>query len=193
MRKYAASILLVTCLVAGCSVRAPEVQVTGEKTALENQVIGTYQQVADESWMIASTRAADSGQKAQMATEKKEVLEAVQNRKFNKDDIDEFKREGALGENNQGFLELRPLPRLEEDAEYRSLVLRIMNEENRDRKIIYDRVLELNPNASRAGASAVYAVFAKMNIEESAPGTWVQDEDGTWRRKGKESGPGTKK
>lgn len=193
MRNYGLAVALITGLVVGCSVRAPEVQVTGEKTALENQVIGTYQQVADESWMIASTRSADSAQKAQMATEKKEVLDAVQNRKFNKDDIDEFKREGALGENNQGFLELRPLPRLEQDPEYRNLVVRIMNEENRDRKIIYDRVLELNPNASRAGASAVYAVFAKMNIEEAAPGTWIQDEDGTWRRKGKESGSESKK
>jgi len=174
-------------------VRTPEVQVTGEKTALENQVIGTYQQVADESWMIASTRAADSGQKAQMAAEKKEVLEAVQNRKFNKDDIDEFKRDGALGENNQGFLELRPLARLEEDLEYRNLVVRIMNEENRDRKVIYDRVLELNPNAGRAGSAAVYAVFAKMNIEESAPGTWVQAEDGTWYRKAKEAPRAEKK
>ncbi len=183
----------VAGFVVGCSVRAPEVQVTGEKTALENQIIGTYQQVADESWMIASTRAADSGQKAQMATEKKEVLDAVQNRKFNKDDIEEFKREGALGENNQGFLELRPLPRLEQDLEYRNLVVRIMSEENRDRKVIYDRVLELNPNAGRAGSAAVYAVFAKMNIEESAPGTWVQAEDGTWYRKEKETAPAEKK
>ncbi len=193
MKTYGMAALVVASLAVGCSVRVPEVQVTGEKTALENQVIGTYQQVADESWMVASTRAADSGQKVQMATEKKEVLDALQNRRFNKDDIEEFKRDGALGENNQGFLELRPLPRLDEDPEYRSLVVRIMNEENRDRKIIYDRVLELNPNASRAGASAVYAVFAKMNIEEAAPGTWVQDEDGTWRRKGKESGPEGKK
>lgn len=184
---------VVAGLVVGCSVRAPEVQVTGEKTALENQIIGTYQQVADESWMIASTRAADSGQKAEMATEKREVLDAVQNRKFNKDDIDEFKREGAIGENHQGFLELRPLPRLEQDPAYRDLVVRIMTEENRDRRVIYDRVLELNPNAGRAGSAAVYAVFAKMNIEESPPGTWVQGEDGTWYRKGKEAAPAEKR
>ncbi|MBC7186716.1 MAG: DUF1318 domain-containing protein [Calditrichaeota bacterium] len=193
MARHIAAAVLLAGMVVGCSIRAPEVQVTGEKTALENQVIGTYQQVADESWMIASTRAADSDQKAQMATEKKEVLDAVQNRKFNKDDIDEFKRDGALGENNQGFLELRPSSRLDQDAEYRTLVVRIMNEENRDRKIIYDRVLELNPNAGRAGSAAVYAVFAKMNIEESAPGTWVQAEDGTWYRKGKEAAPNEKK
>ncbi|MGQ9559029.1 MAG: DUF1318 domain-containing protein [Candidatus Oleimicrobiaceae bacterium] len=184
---------VVAGLVVGCSVRAPEVQVTGEKTALENQIIGTYQQVADESWMIASTRAADRGQKAEMATEKREVLDAVQNRKFNKDDIDEFKREGAVGENNQGFLELRPLPRLQQDPAYRNLVVRIMTEENRDRRVIYDRVLELNPNAGRAGSAAVYAVFAKMNIEESPPGTWVQGEDGTWYRKGKEAAPAEKR
>lgn len=184
---------VVAGLVVGCSVRAPEVQVTGEKTALENQIIGTYRQVADESWMIASTRAADSGQKVQMATEKKEVLDAVQNRKFNKDDIDEFKREGAVGENNQGFLELRPLPRLGEDLAYRDLVVRIMTEENRDRRLIYDRVLDLNPNAGRAGSAAVYAVFAKMNIEESPPGTWVQAENGNWYRKGKEASPPEKR
>jgi len=98
-------ILVLASLIFHCSVRAPEVTVTGEKTALENQVIGTYELIEGDTWMIASTRGSTKGTSQKMSIDKREVLEATQNRKFNKDDIDEFKQDGVLGENNRGFLE----------------------------------------------------------------------------------------
>ena len=104
--------LLAAIFICGCSVRTPEVQVTGEKTALENQVIGTYEQMQDDSWMVASTRNARNRQQVVLSDEKDTFLEAKQNRAFNEDDVNEFKNDGALGENNLGMLELRPLARL---------------------------------------------------------------------------------
>ncbi len=168
-----------------CSVRTPEVQVTGEKTALENQVIGTYEQMQDDSWMVASTRNANNRQQVVISTEKDAFYEAQQNREFNKDDIEEFKADGALGENNTGMLELRPLARLEEDPEYRKLVVQIMEEENRDRKIMYDRVMQVNTTAGEATPQEVYAVFAKLNRENTAQGCWIQLNDGSWIKKEK--------
>jgi uncharacterized protein YdbL (DUF1318 family) len=135
--------------------------------------------------MVASTRAAQSGQPVKLSLEKKEVLEAVQNRKFNKDDIDEFKRDGALGENNEGFLELRPVARFDSDPDYRNLVTQIMEEENRDRRIIYDRVMEVNPAAGGAGVQKVYSIFAKLNRDDAEAGMWIQQPDGRWLQKGK--------
>jgi len=177
--------LIVGVLLAGCSVRTPEVQVTGEKTALENQVIGTYEQMQDDSWMVASTRSARNRQKVVLSDEKDKFFDARQNREFNQDDVNEFKTDGALGENNKGMLELRPLAKLDNDAEYQKLVTQIMEEENRDRKIMFDRVIQVNTAASEANAGDVYAVFAKLNREESAPGTWIQLPDGKWLKKGK--------
>ncbi|MDZ7262572.1 MAG: hypothetical protein ONB05_10760 [candidate division KSB1 bacterium] len=99
--KKITTLLFFTLLVLNCSVKAPEVKITGEKTALENQVVGTYQQIEEDTWMVASVRASGQQPKVTMSEEKKRVLEAVQNRKFNKDDIDQFKRDGVLGENNR--------------------------------------------------------------------------------------------
>ena len=55
-RKFILMVFLPLTLLR-CSVRAPELNVTGEKTALENQVLGTYQQIESDSWLIASSRA----------------------------------------------------------------------------------------------------------------------------------------
>ena len=183
MKQYIVLLFFVLALCCACSVRTPEVQVTGQKTALENQILGAYQQIEDDSYMVASTRSGTGDKKVVLADEKQKVLDAVQSRKFNNDDIVEFKQDGAVGENNQGFLVLRMLPRLDSDPEYRELVQQIVDEENRDRKIIYDRVLEINPDANKAGQEKVYAVFAKLNKDSSEKGTWIQLTDGTWTKK----------
>ena len=46
-RSFIFVLFLAAIWIAGCSVEAPEVKITGEKTALENQVIGTYEEIAD--------------------------------------------------------------------------------------------------------------------------------------------------
>ena len=183
MKQYIVLMFLILALCCSCSVRTPKVQFTGQKTALENQILGTYEQIEDDSYMVASTRSGTGDEKVALADEKKKVLEAVQSRKFNNDDIVEFKKDGAVGENYQGFLELRPLPKLESYPEYREFVQQIVDEENRDRKIIYDRVLEINPDANKAGQEKVYAVFAKLNRDSSEKGMWIQLTDGTWIEK----------
>ena len=49
--------ILAACL--SCSVRLPEVvNLTGEKTSLEKEILGTYSLMREDTWMAASTRAA---------------------------------------------------------------------------------------------------------------------------------------
>lgn len=177
--------LLLFTVKFHCSVRAPEVTVTGEKTALENQVIGTYELIEGDTWMIASTRGATQGTSQKMSVDKREVLEATQNRKFNKDDINEFKRDGVIGENSRGFLKIRETDHYNNDGKYKRTVDEIMAEENRDREIIYARVLQVNEDAAEAGQEKVYEIFAKLNHDTSEPGTWLQLPDGTWVKKAK--------
>jgi len=175
---------MVVFLVSQCSVKAPEVKVTGEKTALENQVIGTYQQIEQDAWTLASVRAATPGQQPKMSPEKKKVFEAVQGRKFNKDDIDEFKQAGIVGENNQGLLEIRDMKKLASDPDLKARVTKIVATENAYRKIIMDRIVVLNESAAKAGSENVARIFARINQDNSQPGTWIQTDDGKWVRKG---------
>jgi len=167
-----------------CSVKAPEVNITGEKTALENQVIGTYQQIEDDVWTLTSVRSTDSANKPEVSAEKKRVLEAVQGRKFNKDDIDEFLQNGYVGENTQGFLELRDQDKLANDIQLKTRVSKIVENENNFRQTIMERIVLLNEQAAQAGEANVGKIFAKINQDNANVGAWIQIENGEWIKKG---------
>lgn len=168
---------------AACTIHTPEMKFTGEKTALENQILGTYNQVHEDVWMVASVRAANPDSQITLSDEKRAVLSAIQNRDFNKDDIDEFKRDGAVGENAKGLLEIRPLPRLDSDPAYRKLAEDIVAEDNRDRQIIMLRIMDINPAVQATGVSEVEKVFAKLNRDSAKTGEWIQLPEGEWVRK----------
>jgi hypothetical protein len=174
-----------TLMPQQCSVKAPEVQITGEKTALENQVLGTYQQIQNDAFVIASTRSMESGNTATLSSQKQQVLESVQNRKFNKDDIDEFKRAKVVGENNKGFLTVFQTERYNQDLEYKHMVDQLISEENRDREVIYERVIAINELASDTDEKKLDDIFAKLQFDNSEIGTRIQQPDGTWIEKAK--------
>lgn len=171
-----------TVIVAGCSVKPPEVRVTGERTALEQEVLGTYEEMEEDVWMVASTRSSRNKNKARISPEKKKVLEAYRTLKFNKDDVDEFKRKGYIGENNRGFLELRPVKALE-GGEKNQLVSSVVKEQNAARQVILDRMIEVNPKLQEAPLAQVEAEYAQINQEGSVKGTWIQQQNGTWVKK----------
>jgi hypothetical protein len=177
----------LVCLTAAvsCSVRLPEVvNVTGEKTSLEREILGTYSLMREDTWMAASTRApSPPPDSASMSPEKRRSLEALQEQAFNRDDVEEFKRKGWVGESNDGRLALRAPAGTEPGPEDRALVDAILAEENADRAVILGRVVELNDALKRAVPRDVSAVFARMYQDNSPGGTWVQKPDGQWSRK----------
>jgi uncharacterized protein YdbL (DUF1318 family) len=186
MREYPKILLILPLLgfqLLACSIKAPEVRVTGEKTALEKEVIGTYEQMEEDTWMIASTRAAAGEGDVKISPEKQKVLEALKSQKYNKDDVMEFKRKGFVGENKEGFLEVRDHDQLASDPALDKLVKDIVAEENKDRKVIMDRVVELNDSLKKAEKDEVFQIFARMNQDNSPKGTWIQKSDGTWIKK----------
>ena len=176
---------LLFAFLAGCSIKAPEVSVTGEKTALEEEVLGTYSDIEmeAETWMMASTRAARGEGDVKVSSEKKKVFEAIQAQKFNKDDIDEFKRKGYVGENNKGFLEVRSPAELKDNPAAGKFVMEIVDSENKDRKTIMDRVIELKDSLKQAVKDDVLNAFAQIKQKESPRGTWIQLPDGEWIKK----------
>jgi len=84
--------------------------------------------------------------------------------------IDAFKAQEVLGENNRGFLEER-----KSAAGSSSLVA----DENRDRAAVYALI------AKETGASSdsVGQARAKQIASGSRPGVWVQDASGAWVKK----------
>jgi uncharacterized protein YdbL (DUF1318 family) len=95
--------------------------------------------------------------------------------------LEGFYRRGALGENNQGYVEIRDQSglNLKEKANLRRLV----DAENRDRRALYMEILEAN-NLDRQFLDEVERLFANSwRGKKVVPGTWIQRDDGTWVRK----------
>lgn len=168
-----------------CSIHTPEMKFTGEKTALENQILGTYNQVKEDVWMVASVRAANPDSQITISDEKRTVLNAIQNREFNRDDVEEFMRDGLVGENARGYVEIRDPQKVAADAERQRLVEKIVTEENRDRQIIMQRIIDINPNIESSDLAEVEKAFANVNRENAKPGEWIQLPGGEWVKKAK--------
>lgn len=84
--------------------------------------------------------------------------------------IDQLKSSGALGENNRGLLEVR---------EAAGDAPSVAAAENKDREFVYAEL------AKKTGATAenVARARAKQIAQGSAPGVWLQADDGSWYKK----------
>ncbi len=84
--------------------------------------------------------------------------------------LDSLKADGVIGENNQGFVEVRST-----DNE----AAKVVAAENSDREIVYAAI------AKQAGSSAaqVGQARARQIASGSAAGVWVQSVSGSWYQK----------
>jgi len=175
--------LMVLLGQTACSIKAPEVRVTGEKTALEQEVLGTYERLEEDTWMVASSRSSSKEKGSRISRDKANVLKAIRRQKFNKDDVDEFKRKQFAGETNQGLLQVREDMIKTHTPASLQLIKDILAEENADRAVIMTRVIELKTSLKKASREEVMKIFARMYQSNSSKGVWIQNLDGSWSRK----------
>ncbi|GAB0058731.1 hypothetical protein SIID45300_03086 [Candidatus Magnetaquicoccaceae bacterium FCR-1] len=172
-------------LVTGCGGPLLEVTVVDERTALENQVLGSYAELQREVMLLTSVRAIDpQGRLARQiprTPEYRAVLRALQRQAFNRDDLDHFRKIGVIGENNQGGVTVREVEQL--PAEARTLARRLVEEENQDRAAIWERLILAEEGLVEADLPRVRGIFAAMNRDQASPGAWIQLPDGGWRMK----------
>jgi hypothetical protein len=136
-------LVLLFTLFTGCGGPLVGVTVVDERTALENQVLGTYQELNQQVMLMASVRYIDPSGQLKQAPElppgKKTVVRALQRVSFNKDDLDRYKALGIIGENNEGGITL--LEPEQVDPDQRAFVENLVKEENEDRRIIMGRII----------------------------------------------------
>ena len=170
----------VTAFWLGCSIKAPEIAVTGEKTALENQVLGQFQQLDDKNGVIASTRSIDP---LPDSVSSNRVFDAVHRQKFRNDELVELKRKHVIGEGNDGFLAIVSTDEHQTDSSLRQTVERLVNAENDDRRLIYAHMLASSGAKSTEMDSTARAHLVRLNHDQSEPGTLIQLPDGKWVEK----------
>jgi uncharacterized protein len=87
---------------------------------------------------------------------------------------------GNAGINQDGLLAVRSTDglNLKERAELQQLI----EAENRDREALYVEIAKAN-NIPGEAVPKIKGIFAKSWIDQAQPGWWIQDPQGTWKRK----------
>lgn len=99
-----------------------------------------------------------------------EVADAKLHINARQSDVVALKKSGVVGENNRGYLEIR---------DGGGSAASVVTDENRDRNVLYAELTK------RTGISTDEAgrARAKQIAANSAPGVWLQRDDGGWYQK----------
>lgn len=166
--------------------------VTGQRTALENQVMGSYRELDDDLILASSVRAVTANKKV-MSTSRQKGVDAKLNQQFNQDDLAELEDLEILGESSNGVVVLLPTTMSHKPPSTKAqleLAKQIIDEENRDRASIWQRIIESNPNLAAKDLPQVRKTYANIRRQALTPGQWYQDDAGIWVRKVPAAGTG---
>jgi uncharacterized protein YdbL (DUF1318 family) len=197
MHNKACTISLFIGLVfffTGCTLAKVDVNVVSERTSLENQVLGTYNSLNEDMLLVASVRGVSPTGKIEAPTrhtpEQVDATRAMETIAFHADDVETFKRFGWVGENQEGLLtpftretpkvaaeELKTFAANYSEAEFQQVI----KEVNQSREVLMMRVVQTNENFTIKDLPAIRKVFARINRQNSAPGSKVQEADGRWQ------------
>jgi uncharacterized protein YdbL (DUF1318 family) len=184
-----AALLLLTW---GCV--SAKINVVDERTALENQILGQYEELDRELLLVASVRAAPTPASATPTGEvagpglpaisrlRDEALRARQTQQFNRDDLDELKGKGCLGEGGDGLLAPRDCEAAGGPA-VAERIARLVETENQARRSILRYVLASSPDLTEQDLPKLTAAWSRLAREQARPGEWIQDPAGEWKHK----------
>ena len=181
-----ALVLPLAALASAC-VEA-KIQVVDERTALENQILGQYEELDRELLLVASVRAAPAGGGGPEAglpvvsRLRDEALRARQTQQFNRDDLDELKAKGCLGEGGDGMLKPRECEASRETS-VAERVARLVEAENQARRSILRYVVASSPDLTEQDLPKLTAAWSRLAHEQARPGEWIQDAGGAWKQK----------
>lgn len=192
MKRLLAAVPCLALLLGGCTLAEVKVNVASERTSLENQILGSYNSLSEETLLVASVRGVDPLGRIQTppkkSGEQQDAVTAMQVLSFHADDIDAFKRLGWVGEDNQGLLKPFGLSRDKAPDDLKDFAARygqqefdsVLREVNAAREVVMRRAVETNASLTQADMPKVRAVFAKLAADTSRPGDRLQSPDGSW-------------
>jgi uncharacterized protein len=100
-------------------------------------------------------------------------LEIAANRRLRSGQIQQLKNDGVVGEDRDGYLDMRKAPT---DPKYLAYAQGILSAENADRSYLY----LTNAQTQNRPLELVEREYAKLWSERAFPGEWIQKENGTW-------------
>lgn len=110
------------------------------------------------------------------------VLTAIRGRILRRSAVKEFEQNSCIGENRHGLLEYLGGEWCAGDRHLRSRASYVVLTDNRDRRAIYDQVVEANGLYGSA-LGRIREIFAEQIYKKAWAGTPLQMPDGTWERR----------
>jgi hypothetical protein len=110
------------------------------------------------------------------------MLMAIRGRVLRRSAVLDFERNGCVGENRRALLQYLRSEWCPDDRDMRSRAGFAVLEENRDRRIIYEQIIEANGLGSSA-ADRIREIFAEEIHKRAWANTPLEMPDGTWKRR----------
>jgi uncharacterized protein YdbL (DUF1318 family) len=104
------------------------------------------------------------------------ALQIAYNRRLRSGEIQALKNDRVIGEDRDGYLDLRRTP---DNAGYLAYAKSVINSENADRTVLY----LANAQSQSRPLEMIESDYAKLWYDRAFPGEWVQKEDGSWIQK----------
>ena len=168
------------------SIVSPNVNLTGEKTAIERQIVGDYMELEKDAWTLSSIKTTTGNKNISgRISGDPELFRFIKIREFHYDKIKEYKSEGAIGEAGTGYIKYMETKKYEASPAEKKILLTVIDEENTARSGIFSRSLFL----SRGGEPAKSEIdsFGRAFAEEqrglASKDEWIQENSGNWGRK----------
>jgi len=168
------------------SIVPPNVNLTGEKTVIERQIVGDYMELEKDAWTISSVKTSVGRKNASgKMSGDPELFKYMKVREFHYDKIKEYKSEGALGEGNAGYIQYMETKKYESSPAEKKILLIVIEEENRARREIFNRYMFLSKGVepNKAEIDTFGKLFAEEQRGLASKDEWIQINSGKWERK----------
>lgn len=170
------SVLLLLLLAASCTITTRPVNI-GTKTALERQMMGELVPLTEEELLASSMRAGTEDARSSGLDERQARAMAARRRQvFNRDEIEDLKSKGCLGEALNATLAIRDCG---VDSGRSG---ELLAEENVDRAAILDWLASSDDAFADAGRAQLVEMYHRLLVTNAKKGDWIEDQGG-WAQK----------
>ena len=173
-------LLLVVAILGGC-ITVTTVNI-GTKTSLERQLAGDLEPLSEEQLLVSSMRASAQLAGGSLADLQARALAARRRQLFNRDDINEAKQQGCIGEGKAAELVIRPCPTAR-DAATAARYEQLVAQEKDDRGAVIDWAIAADSALTPSDRPEVVRVYHRLLLEAARPGDFVQGDQGDWVRR----------
>jgi uncharacterized protein YdbL (DUF1318 family) len=178
MRNSALFVLVV--LLAGPACLTFTTVNVGTKTSLEHQLVGELEPLSEDELLVASVRADPGTPLGALEDLQVRAISARRRQIFNRDDVDELKGLGCVGESKTAELVARECSAPDE---VRARISQVLADENDDRRAILDWAIATDAALTPADRPQVVLVYRRLLHERAKAGEWLEGDDGRWTRR----------